>query len=160
MPNHCYNELTITGDADKLSEIENNVESLLDYLVPMPKELLDGGWYEWRLNNWGTKWDIYDHSVSRVSPTKLFISFNTAWAPPFDAIENGCERLGLEFDLFYLEDDGMNFTGLFSSKHAPLHFDFEYDNLEAIPNVLYNNFEDRLLSVQGFLEESGIFEED
>src|SRR6056300_2071445 len=141
MPNHCYNELTITGDADKLSEIENSVESLLDYLVPMPKELLDDGWYEWRLSNWGTKWDIYDSNISRVSPTELYISFNSAWAPPFNAIEDGCERLGLEFDLFYLEDDGMNFVGRFSNSHDPLHCDFDYDDLEAIPHILYNNFE-------------------
>ena len=146
MPNHCYNELTITGDADKLSEIENNVESLLNYLVPMPTELEDDGWYEWLLENWGTKWDIYDHHVCRVSPRKLYISFNSAWAPPFYAIEDGCERLGLEFDLFYLEDDGMDFIGLFSSKHPPLHFDYEYDNLEAIPKILYDNFESYLLS--------------
>ena len=153
MPNHCYNELTITGDADKLSEIQNNVESLLDYLEPMPKELLDDGWYEWRLENWGTKWDIYDHHVSRVSPKELYISFNSAWAPPFYAIENGCDRLGLEFDLFYLEDEGMNFMGRFSSLHDSPHCDFDYDDLEAIPKILYDNFESRLLSNLDSLKE-------
>ena len=153
MPNHCYNELTITGDADKLSEIQNNVESLLDYLEPMPKELLDDGWYEWRLENWGTKWDIYDHHVSRVSPRELYISFNSAWAPPFYAIEDGCDRLGLEFDLFYLEDEGMNFMGRFSSFHDSLHCDFDYDDLEAIPKILYDNFECRLLGNLDSLKE-------
>ena len=40
----------------------------------------------------------------------------------------------------------MDFIGLFSSKHPPLHFDYEYDNLEAIPKILYDNFESYLLS--------------
>ena len=42
----------------------------------------DDRWYDWRNQNWGTKWDCYDVEVTDDDPDCLEIQFNTAWAPP------------------------------------------------------------------------------
>jgi len=42
----------------------------------------DDRWYDWRLQNWDTKWDAYDVSIDDDDPENLEISFNTAWSPP------------------------------------------------------------------------------
>ena len=43
---------------------------------------LDDRWYDWRLQNWDTKWDAYDVEVTDDDPDNLEIQFNTAWSPP------------------------------------------------------------------------------
>ena len=43
---------------------------------------LDDRWYDWRLQNWDTKWDAYDVVVTDIDPEQLEIEFNTAWSPP------------------------------------------------------------------------------
>ena len=42
----------------------------------------DDRWYDWRLQNWDTKWDAYDVEILDDDPENLEISFNTAWSPP------------------------------------------------------------------------------
>ena len=42
----------------------------------------DDRWYDWRVQNWDTKWDCYDVEVVDDDPEQLEIQFNTAWAPP------------------------------------------------------------------------------
>ena len=42
----------------------------------------DDRWYDWRLQNWDTKWDAYDVCVTDDDPECLEIEFNTAWSPP------------------------------------------------------------------------------
>ena len=42
----------------------------------------DDRWYDWRLQNWDTKWDAYDVSIDDDDPDQLEVSFNTAWSPP------------------------------------------------------------------------------
>ena len=42
----------------------------------------DDRWYDWRLQNWDTKWDAYDVVVTDEDPDCLEIEFNTAWSPP------------------------------------------------------------------------------
>ena len=49
----------------------------------------DDRWYDWRLQNWDTKWDAYDVEVTDDDIEQLEITFNTAWSPP-EAI---CERI-------------------------------------------------------------------
>ena len=44
--------------------------------------ITDQRWYDWRLQNWDTKWDAYDVEVTDDDPDQLEITFNTAWAPP------------------------------------------------------------------------------
>ena len=43
-------------------------------------------WYEWRNKNWGTKWDIWDATLGRISPEEALFKFTTAWAPPYSAL--------------------------------------------------------------------------
>ena len=42
----------------------------------------DDRWYDWRLQNWDTKWDAYDVCVTDAAPETLEVEFNTAWSPP------------------------------------------------------------------------------
>ena len=42
----------------------------------------DDRWYDWRLQNWDTKWDAYDVEVTDDDPDCTEIKFNTAWSPP------------------------------------------------------------------------------
>ena len=43
---------------------------------------LDDRWYDWRVQNWDTKWDAYDVVVTDDDPECTEIEFNTAWSPP------------------------------------------------------------------------------
>ena len=42
----------------------------------------DDRWYDWRIQNWDTKWDCYDVVVTDDDPESVEIEFNTAWSPP------------------------------------------------------------------------------
>ena len=56
-------------------------------------DVADDRWYDWRVNNWDTKWDCYDVEVVDDDPEQLEIQFNTAWAPP-EAI---CNQLSEDY---------------------------------------------------------------
>ena len=42
----------------------------------------DQRWYDWRVQNWDTKWDCYDVEVTDDDPDCLEVQFETAWSPP------------------------------------------------------------------------------
>ena len=42
----------------------------------------DDRWYDWRLQNWDTKWDCCDVVVTDDDPDQLEVEVNTAWSPP------------------------------------------------------------------------------
>ena len=43
----------------------------------------DDRWYDWRNQNWGTKWDAYDLTMDESEmPHGLEVEFNSAWCPP------------------------------------------------------------------------------
>ena len=54
------------------------------YHVPWFKSIdrADDRWYDWRLQNWDTKWDAYEVSIDDDDPDQLEVSFDTAWSPP------------------------------------------------------------------------------
>ena len=53
------------------------------------KSTQDRRWYEWRKENWGTKWDVYDPIIEEEPYVELTgpsndigVNFLTAWSPP------------------------------------------------------------------------------
>ena len=66
----------------KDGELPQYVEDPWKRLVFKSTGTTDQRWYDWRLQNWDTKWDAYDVSIDDDDPDQLEVSFNTAWSPP------------------------------------------------------------------------------
>ena len=56
-------------------------------------DIADDRWYDWRVQNWDTKWDAYDVEIVDDDPEQLEVTFNTAWSPP-EAI---CHKIREQF---------------------------------------------------------------
>ena len=78
-------------------------------------------WYQWRLDNWDTKWDIYSVEISQEisdpdvleRDAEVSFQFNceTAWIPPIKVWEK-LHEMGIIVDASY-QDEGMMYEGTF-----------------------------------------------
>jgi len=118
MPNHCNNTLTIKSDntgflQDLMNELkmdDSDNPKFLEKLVPFTAETNYEWGYDWCVENWGTKWDIFDLTYASLDGDTLELSFTTAWTPPVEALVTGMLKHGYTFDLFY-EEGGCCFIG-------------------------------------------------
>ena len=146
MPNYCNNNIVITGPnsvIDKIEKIANGDKGdLLQYFYPMPKALEDttaplqkdatkeekakakenlkkygyDNWYDWRVENWGTKWDIMEfYNINRKEigedESEISLGFDTAWAPALGAYERFIdENSNCSLKAYYYEP-GCDFMG-------------------------------------------------
>jgi len=71
-------------------------------------------WYDFCVNEWGTKWDIGggDSSVDDI-PGGLMLTFDSAWSPPIGAYEKLMEQ-GFNIRAMYYEP-GMAFAGIWDN---------------------------------------------
>ena len=143
MPNWCDNQITITGPNSVIDKIEKIVKEekdgngLLNFFHPMPKELKDttspsssadkpqpmvdgfDNWYDWRVENWSTKWDVNEfYGVDRqplndsLDESTISFAFSSAWAPPINAYEKFLENNSNCFIRAYYYEGGCDFMGL------------------------------------------------
>jgi hypothetical protein len=105
------------------------------------KETGFASWYDYCVNEWGTKWDCspYSNQVTNEGKT-LSCAFDTAWAPPVAFYEK-MENLGFTVEAMYYEP-GMGFCGIYECG-----FDETYDvgvtaelTRETIPESLDAEF--------------------
>ena len=142
MPNWCENKLTVIGDNEDLTVFKDHVKGTgtdmcLNNIVPMPKELYDttspgddDNWYNWRIRNWGIKWDI-DASLIGESDNILIYEFDSPWAPPHEWVRNAALIFpDLSFELYYREP-GMCFQGTILAQ-KDLFINHEDDYVEDI----------------------------
>jgi len=58
-------------------------------------DINDDRWYNWRVHNWGTKWDCYCVDIDDSDmPHGFQVTFDTAWSPP----EEICYAIREQFD--------------------------------------------------------------
>ncbi len=141
MPNWCNNTVTISHEDPAMIERVReafNKGALLQEFIPVPEDLqivagsvgdpveqakliedtnrnLEvhgyGNWYDFCVNEWGTKWDVgadgqpaIDNDVNTLS-----LNFDSAWSPPTGAYEKLMD-LGFKILAYYYEP-GMCFCG-------------------------------------------------
>jgi len=83
-------------------------------------------WYEWRLANWSTKWNLGKETNLDVSPDGELatFSFDTAWSSPRGIINAlGLKFPKLNFTLTYCES-GMCFAGVYEVKGKKINDEY------------------------------------
>ena len=110
MPNHCSNSVVVSRRAGSnnpslspATVINNhvttqvrNTDGQTNYqdgefnfatIIPEPDWSNRGDeWYQWRISNWGTKWNAYNTDINDAGDIgemeTTVINFDTAWSPP------------------------------------------------------------------------------
>ncbi len=150
MANWCANTVEVKGEESKVKEfVDGFLNNGISAFYPTPKELVDteapvkddtskeveenikkygaANWYDWRLENWGTKWDIVDVTELEGNAGYSLMSFETPWSPPIEAFEKLAELFPtLTFLLEYTEP-GSGFFGRAMFKDGKLDEDHNYN---------------------------------
>ena len=145
MPNWCNNTITIEHkDSAKINEVvkslttkindDTNESLFFTYCKPEPdysktkvkstypeitnkeyEEDIDSKWWDWRVQNWGTKWNIEALDEDRITVKDNTVIFNceTAWSPPIEALTE-LENKGFEIECYYYEG-GCAFIGRYET---------------------------------------------
>jgi len=180
MPNWCLNVLTIKVHPDMVeSEVlldpivdlilaYKTEEKFLQHMRPMPDELKDtvapnesgNNWYFWRVDNWGTKWEVQADIEWNEADRTFTATFDSAWAPPIEAVAYWAEKHpGFYVELSYWEP-GMAFVGAWDSIGGDECYNYsEYSSdtvREHIPEYLvdYWTLEDELASLEELEKEN------
>jgi hypothetical protein len=172
MPNWCNNTLTLEHEnpamvARAKAAFLNG--RLLDEFIPVPADLQIvagsvgdaveqaklveqtelnrvthgyGNWYDFCVNEWGTKWDVGgDDGVLNDIDGGIIVSFDSAWAPPTTAYEK-LHEMGFKILAMYYEP-GMAFAGVWEDGSDDY---YEYGDLdsagiaETLPSALDEAF--------------------
>lgn len=131
MPNWCSNVITIIGDVEDVKEVMSFVRNdeehtlfSLEKIFPTPEDASDlnmikngmPDWYHWRIENWGTKWDVDCHSGLKNDflNGRYYASyaFQSAWSPPIAALTHLASLFPKVFIHIAYDEPGMDFSGI------------------------------------------------
>jgi hypothetical protein len=141
MPNWCNNTVEITHDDPAMIERARegfNGQGLFGALIPIPESLhIVAGqvgdpveqeqlkaaeesnlkahgyanWYDFCVNEWGTKWDVRSEVCDPEDiPGGLILTFDSAWSPPLAAYGKLID-MGFRIRALYYEP-GLSFAGI------------------------------------------------
>ncbi len=84
----------------------------------------DDRWYNWQVDNWGTKWDINPSDVEWNDDEEDYciFYFDTAWSPPEEiaaALKRKFDKVSIQW--FY-DEPGMEFAGYLQDSLKGVHY--------------------------------------
>lgn len=130
MPNWCENELTVYNSnkiefvlfLNFIKETDNILDFQKIYYIPDN----DPDWFDKRIKEWGTKWEINEDNYGFIITDKTFkASFDTAWSPPNELIRKLSEKFpNLKIKLKGWEG-GVGFKTIFECKGGIVLIDSE-----------------------------------
>ena len=152
MPNWCNNSITIKGSTETIKTLWEDATAegsgLLEAMAPMPKELEDTvadgsegvNWYNWRVSNWGTKWDVDTEGLEFTDngdgTATIEGYFDSAWSPPIDAYSAFCDDMDGVYLEAYYEEGGMCFVGYWDSEGADDHYEYDGATSDTVRNMI------------------------
>lgn len=127
MPNWVDNSISVSGKPEDVKafiakagaphqmfgELDDRPFSFWNFIRPanLQLEAYESGWYEWNIENWGTKWDaqqaVIDMNLEWDSTT---IDFQTAWDTPEPVYRAIAEQHPeLSFYIYCQEEQGWGY---------------------------------------------------
>ena len=150
MANICMNRLDVVGNEKEVDAfVERFEKDGISAFYPTPKELEDveapaktkepeevvkrnvekyghPDWYEWRVANWGIKWDVDNIQLEYLDKGEAGFSFDSPWDAPGKAFETISKVFPeLTFKLDFIET-GMAFFGETVCKNGEIVNDVSY----------------------------------
>jgi len=104
---------------------QKDKKSFIHYVITkkMSKDFIEkygyDNWYDWRICNWGIKWDVSATSKGK-NKNKLTYYFDSPWGPPIIAMEKISKLFPALYFTFSYDEPGMNYKGSFSVKNGKL----------------------------------------
>ena len=149
MPNWCSNTIEIEGTKEQINAFvsfldEQTGKEWFSFFKPTPPELKEEGWYEWNVENWGTKWNCDAQDWVKVEnpsadESSVTFWFDSAWSPPTALYEFIESTSTLNIKASYNEG-GMGFVGEFVDGVDEC-FNYEcLEDLESIPEHLVDEW--------------------
>ena len=141
MPNWCSNTIEIEGTKEQINAFvsfldEQTGKEWFSFFKPTPPELKEEGWYEWNIENWGTKWNCDAQDWVKVEnpnadESSVTFWFDSAWSPPTALYEFIEATSTLNIKASYNEG-GMGFVGEFVDGVDEC---FNYESLEDLEDI-------------------------
>ena len=129
MPNWCYNRVEIYGEeAKEIADKIASEETPFDFAKIMPEPDYDKieveptfekedsdfsmpKWWDWRVQNWGTKWNSSECEIMVMEEEYVEYTFNTAWGPPEGVILKLRELYPDAIITAFYDEPGMELAG-------------------------------------------------
>ena len=146
MPNWCNCSVTFDCSDELFDEICSYVKSennIFDFgkVIPMPEDIYHGdlgqaerekygknNWYDWSIENWGTKWNSEGASLYENTFT-----FDTAWSPCSPVIITLAKRFSDAHIRFQYSEPGWGFCGVEEYRGGYKIYQLEGDYYEIWP---------------------------
>ena len=108
-------------------------------------------WYDYCVNEWGTKWDVGgDGDQARLDgPNHISMNFDSAWAPPTAAMDKFMD-LGFKVKLIYWES-GMCFCGLFD-ENGDDYYDYTDMSADEIAETINSEIDECMCITESIRE--------
>jgi hypothetical protein len=152
MPNWVKNNVKVIGTKKELEFfLEKHIKKnkinneILDFetIIPMPENIFRGNigikeeekhgrnnWYDWSIENWGTKWNSCDGYLNEIDETScdksiLDFSFSTAWACPYKIYSKLAQLYpNLIIEVDYADEDIGNNCGIIMIDKGKMTIDY------------------------------------
>lgn len=111
-------------------------------------------WYDWCVNNWGTKWDLcdaeYEYEDAGEGEATLQINCQTAWGPPCVIYDTLVDKGFYVYATYH--EGGMGFAGIWEDGHDD-HYNYGEMSIEEVKATLPEDLDDQY-GISEWMEEN------
>lgn len=101
-----YNDAAVSGAPEVYVADSTEVNDRGDHFAGWAYD-----WYKAQVNEWGTKWDACDPSLTRINQETAELTFNTAWAAPEPVLQALARKYPeLNFEYYCTEESDAFYT--------------------------------------------------
>ena len=149
-PEPDYSVTPVAETYPEISAQYAKTEEEREQILRNEPTIREDSWRDWRVQHWGTKWDVYDccnDFEQEVASDEFSVVFCTAWSPPKEeCLAVISQRFPGSLLINYYEESGEDFCGVTVAKDgvARNHYETLSDYRETFVRQQFPDLDARL----------------